>query len=145
MMEKNLVKNTKKKEYAKQAVHYHGAVAKMKLPCGVKVLKMEDIAMSMDVMLQVAPMGLPMYMTKKVYVQNIIFYANKLFIRKELGKMPSPFLVHIFYKQKKHRQVKFDHSEGKGFNNANIKQIKNGIIQSGIFYRRAVYPVLHIG
>lgn len=60
----------------------------------------------------------------------------------------------LFYRQsffnayfimKKHRQVKFDHSERKEFNNASIKQIKDGIIQSGIFYRRTVYPVLHIG
>jgi len=31
----------------------------------------------------------------------------------------------------------------KEFNNASIKQIKDGIIQSGIFYRRTVYPVPH--
>ena len=28
-----------------------------------------------------------------------------------------------------------------GVDNASIKQIKNGVIQSRIFYRRAVYPV----
>ena len=34
----------------------------------------------------------------------------------------SPFLMFIYYRRKE-------------FNNASIKQIKDGIIQSGIFYR----------
>lgn len=54
---------------------------KTKLLHGVKLMKMgKDIVMNMGVMLQAAPINLPMCAIKKAYVQSIILCANRQLI-----------------------------------------------------------------
>ena len=59
------------------------------------------------------------------------------------AKRCSPFLMPIYYRRNALRPFGRKPFYRKEFNNASIEQIKDGVIQSGAFYRREVYPVPH--